>query len=56
MLEARDTDYYNVAGIQINDPSINEGDTMTEGLLIQGASTLSLELTIRNSSCNLAIE
>ncbi|KAK5170634.1 uncharacterized protein LTR77_005223 [Saxophila tyrrhenica] len=30
MLQANDTDYYNVKGIQINDPSINEGDTMTE--------------------------
>lgn len=32
MLEANDTDYYNVKGIQINDPSINHGDTMTEGI------------------------
>ena len=31
MLEAKDMDYYNVAGIQINDPSINYDDTMTEG-------------------------
>ena len=30
MLEANDTEYYNVAGIQINDPSINEDDTMLE--------------------------
>lgn len=30
MLEANNTDYYNVKGIQINDPSINYDDTMTE--------------------------
>ena len=31
MLEANNTDYYNVSGIQINDPSINEDDTLIEG-------------------------
>ena len=30
MLEAKNTDYYNVKGIQINDPSINYNDVMTE--------------------------
>lgn len=29
-LMSNNTDYYNVAGIQINDPSINEDDTMIE--------------------------
>ena len=32
MLEAQDYDYFNVKGIQINDPSINHDDTMTEGM------------------------
>jgi carboxypeptidase D len=31
MLDTNNTDYYNVAGIQINDPSINEDDTLIEG-------------------------
>ena len=31
MLEANNTDYYNVSGIQINDPSINYDDTLIEG-------------------------
>lgn len=30
MLEANDTKYYNVNGIQINDPSINEDSVMME--------------------------
>lgn len=28
MLDANNTDYYDVRGIQINDPSINEDSTM----------------------------
>ena len=32
MLQANNTDYYNVKGIQINDPSIGDGDVLTEGL------------------------
>lgn len=28
MLEANNTDYYNVSGIQVNDPSINEDAIM----------------------------
>ena len=32
MLKTGNKDYYNVKGIQINDPSINEGDVMTEGI------------------------
>lgn len=28
MLEANNTDYFNVSGIQINDPSINEDSVM----------------------------
>ena len=31
MLEANNTDYYNVNGVQINDPSINEDSTMIYG-------------------------
>ena len=31
MLETNNTDYYNVSGIQINDPSINEDDTLIYG-------------------------
>ena len=31
MLMADNKKYYNVAGIQVNDPSINEDDTMQEG-------------------------
>lgn len=31
MLESNNTDYYNVSGIQINDPSINYDDTLIEG-------------------------
>lgn len=31
MLDTNDTKYYNVKGIQINDPSINEDDTMIYG-------------------------
>lgn len=31
MLEANNTDYYNVSGIQINDPSINYDDTLIYG-------------------------
>jgi len=31
MLETNNTDYYNVSGIQINDPSINHDDTLIEG-------------------------
>ena len=34
MLEANNTDYYNVKGIQINDPSINEDSTMMYGTLL----------------------
>ncbi|KAK0825997.1 hypothetical protein LTR54_015172 [Friedmanniomyces endolithicus] len=30
MLETNNTDYYNVSGIQINDPSINHDDTLIE--------------------------
>lgn len=30
MLDRNDTEYYNVAGIQINDPSINYDDTLLE--------------------------
>ena len=33
MLDRNDTTYYNVKGIQVNDPSINEDDTMIEGML-----------------------
>ena len=32
MLDTHNDDYFNVKGIQINDPSINYDDTMTEGL------------------------
>lgn len=31
MLDRNDTQYYNVKGIQINDPSINEDDTLIQG-------------------------
>lgn len=31
MLDANNTDYYNVSGMQINDPSINEDGTMIYG-------------------------
>ena len=31
MLNTSDKKYYNVKGIQINDPSINYGDVMQEG-------------------------
>ena len=30
MLDANDTEYYNVKGVQINDPSINHDDTLIE--------------------------
>lgn len=33
MLEANDTDYFNVKGIQINDPSIGNSDVLTTGTL-----------------------
>jgi carboxypeptidase D len=33
MLDKNDTKYYNVKGIQINDPSINYDDTMIEGMI-----------------------
>ena len=33
MLDRNDKTYYNVKGIQINDPSINEDDTMLEGMI-----------------------
>lgn len=33
MLDANDTTYYNVKGVQINDPSINYDDTMYQGKL-----------------------
>lgn len=32
MLETNNTDYYNVNGIQINDPSINYDDTLIYGM------------------------
>ena len=32
MLETNNTDYYNVSGIQINDPSINYDDTLIYGM------------------------
>lgn len=32
MLKTGNKKYYNVKGIQINDPSINEGTIMTEGI------------------------
>ena len=31
MLDTNDTEYFNVAGIQINDPSVNYDDTIIEG-------------------------
>ncbi len=31
MLDANDTTYFNVKGVQINDPSINHDDTMLQG-------------------------
>ena len=34
MLEAHNTDYYNVKGIQINDPSINYDDVLENGAMI----------------------
>jgi carboxypeptidase D len=33
MLDANDTEFFNVKGIQINDPSINSEDTIIEGIL-----------------------
>lgn len=35
MLDEKDTTYFNVKGIQINDPSINEDPTMTEGMNLE---------------------
>jgi len=31
MLDANDTDYYNIKGIPVNDPSINDYDTLMYG-------------------------
>lgn len=45
--------YYNVKGIQINDPSINEGDVMTEGNNPPMSSQTTHILTTC-SSCDLA--
>lgn len=33
MLDEKDTKYFNVKGIQINDPSINEDNVMTESMI-----------------------
>ena len=38
MLDQNNTDYYNVKGIQINDPSINHDDTLTQGTVFQSDS------------------
>lgn len=32
MLDLKDTTYYNLKGIQINDPSVNYDDTLQEGM------------------------
>ena len=34
MLDENNTEYYNLAGIQINDPSINDGLVMSQGQFI----------------------
>ena len=47
MLEANNTDYYNVSGIQINDPSINYDDTLIEGEPTNPDSSLRSRLTQR---------
>lgn len=31
MLDQEDTTYFNVKGVQINDPSINDDDVLIEG-------------------------
>ena len=31
MLDTEDCEYFNVKGVQINDPSINHGDTLQQG-------------------------
>ena len=54
MLEAKNTDYYNVKGIQINDPSIGHGDVLTEGMLEPG--TVALIHTNFSSTCYMAAQ
>lgn len=34
MLDEEDTDYFNVKGIQINDPSINDDDTLIQAAVV----------------------
>lgn len=52
MLDTNDTDYYNVAGIQINDPSINYDDTLIEGMFC----VVSICLANIVSTCNHGLE
>lgn len=64
MLEANNTEYYNVNGIQINDPSINEDDTLiyapAVGALKENAVIFGLNDTFmkhieeRNVACGFA--
>lgn len=48
MLDQNDTDFYNVKGIQINDPSIGE-----ESVLIEGMSYLTSDLYLSFRTCFL---
>ena len=50
MLEANDTEHFNVKGIQINDPSIGLDDTLTEGLNML-EDPLTYALTYDTSTC-----
>lgn len=64
MLEANNTEFYNVKGIQINDPSINEDDTMiyapAVGALLENSVIFGLNDTFmkhieeRNQACGFA--
>jgi carboxypeptidase D len=42
MLDAKDTTYFNVKGIQINDPSINSDTTMIQGMICHRCGNLIL--------------
>ena len=40
MLDQNDTTYYNVKGVQINDPSIGDDGTLIEGMHQRGPSSI----------------
>ena len=46
MLDEKDTTYFNVKGVQINDPSINDDNTMIEGIIPPSKRSFGLVLII----------